>query len=75
MDITKVIQFTKKQLKDERTGHDFYHGKRVADLASKMYLHDHPTAHENSRVNAIIQAGGYTYTIQLMKRFVKTLRR
>lgn len=61
MDITKVIEFTQEQLKDERTGHDFYHGERVAHLASKMYLHDHPTAHENSRVNAIIQTGGYLH--------------
>ena len=61
MDIDQVIQFTKDHLKDEKTGHDFYHGQRVANLASKMYLEDHPDAHEDSRVVAIIKTGGYLH--------------
>ena len=61
MDIDQVIQFTKDHLKDEKTGHDFYHGQRVANLANKMYLEDHPDAHEDSRVVAIIKTGGYLH--------------
>lgn len=61
MDISPVIEFTKQQLKSEKTGHDFYHGQRVAKLATKMYLADNPNAHENSRMVAIIQAGGYLH--------------
>lgn len=61
MDISSVIEFTKQQLKDEKTGHDFYHGQRVANLATKMYLLDNPNAHEDSRIVAIIQTGGYLH--------------
>ena len=58
MNIDAVVEFTKKHLKDEKTGHDFYHGQRVANLASKMYLEDHPDAHADSRMVAIIKSGG-----------------
>lgn len=61
MDIAPVIAFVKKQLKDEKTGHDFYHGQRVADLAAKMYLADFPNAHADSRIVAIIRSGGYLH--------------
>lgn len=61
MDIAKVIQFTQQQLQNERTGHDFYHGQRVAHLATKMYMADTPAAHSNSRMVAIIQAGSYLH--------------
>ncbi len=61
MDLAKVILFVQEQLKDEKTGHDFYHGQRVADLASRMYLADHVTAHADSRVVAIIRVGGYLH--------------
>lgn len=61
MDLSKVIAFTKKKLKGEATGHDFYHGERVVKLAVKMYLADHPNAHEDSRVVAIIKTGGYLH--------------
>lgn len=61
MDIAAVIQFTKEHLKNEKTGHDFYHGERVAHLASKMYLADHESAHEDSRVVAIIKSAGYLH--------------
>ncbi|MBU3828138.1 MAG: HD domain-containing protein [Candidatus Lactobacillus pullistercoris] len=61
MDLSKVISFTKEQLKYERTGHDFYHGQRVANLATKMYLADYPNAYEDSRVVAIIKTGGYLH--------------
>ena len=61
MDLTKVTEFVKEQLQDEKTGHDFYHGQRVAHLASKMYLQDNPDAHTDSRVVAIIQAAGYLH--------------
>ena len=61
MDLTKVTDFVKEQLKNEKTGHDFYHGQRVAHLASKMYLQDNPDAHEDSRVVAIIQTAGYLH--------------
>ena len=61
MDIELVKQFTKKQLKGEKTGHDYYHGQRVANLATKMYLSDYPDAHEDSRIVAIIQTGSYLH--------------
>lgn len=61
MDIALVVAFTKKQLAGERTGHDFYHAQRVADLASRMYLKDFPNAHADSRMVAIIRAGGYLH--------------
>lgn len=61
MNIDAVVEFTKKHLKDEKTGHDFYHGQRVANLASKMYLEDHPDAHVDSRMVAIIKSGGYLH--------------
>lgn len=37
MEIKQVIDFTQTHLKNEKTGHDFYHGERVANLASQMY--------------------------------------
>ena len=61
MDISRVIDFTKKQLAGEATGHDFYHGQRVAHLAKKMYLADYPHAHEDSRIVAIIETGAYLH--------------
>lgn len=61
MDIVKIKDFVKQQLKGEKTSHDFYHGQRVAHLASKMYLNDNPTVHVDSRMVAIIQAGGYLH--------------
>ena len=61
MDIELVKQFTKVHLKGEKTGHDYYHGQRVANLATKMYLSDYPDAHEDSRVVAIIQTGSYLH--------------
>lgn len=61
IDLKKIKVFTQKQLKDERTGHDFYHGQRVADIAEKMYLKDNPLAHKDSRIVAIIKAGGYLH--------------
>lgn len=61
MDINAVIEFTKNQLKDEKTGHDFYHGERVAKLASQMYLSDHEHAHEDSREVAIIKTAAYLH--------------
>ena len=61
MDIAAVIRFTKEHLKNEKTGHDFYHGERVAHLASKMYLADHESAHEDSREVAIIKTAAYLH--------------
>ncbi|MCT0164491.1 HD domain-containing protein [Lactobacillus helveticus] len=61
MDIAAVIRFTKEHLKNEKTGHDFYHGERVAHLASKMYLADHESAHEDSHEVAIIKSAGYLH--------------
>lgn len=61
MDLAKITSFVKQQLKDEKTGHDFYHGRRVANLASQMYLQDNPDARPNSRMVAIIKAGGYLH--------------
>lgn len=61
MDIAPVIAFVKAKLADERTGHDFYHAQRVADLASRMYLQDYPAAHADSRIVAIIRSGGYLH--------------
>lgn len=61
MDIAAVIRFTEEHLKNEKTGHDFYHGERVAHLASKMYLADHESAHEDSREVAIIKTAAYLH--------------
>lgn len=61
VDLEKIRSFTKKQLKDERTGHDFYHGQRVAHLAEKMYLNDNPQAHKSSRMVAIIKTASYLH--------------
>ncbi|MBP2057386.1 uncharacterized protein J2Z60_000550 [Lactobacillus colini] len=61
IDLDKVKEFTQKQLQGESTGHDFYHGERVANLATKMYLTDNDQANEDSRMVAIIQAGGYLH--------------
>ncbi|WEV41165.1 HD domain-containing protein [Lactobacillus sp. ESL0681] len=61
MDLTRVVHFVKTELKDEKTGHDFYHGQRVAHLASKLYLKDEPSAHQDSRMVAIIQTAGYLH--------------
>lgn len=49
-----VSDFVKEQLKDERTGHDFYHGQRVAKLAEKMLIKDHPDVNQSSRNIAYI---------------------
>lgn len=61
MNLSQVIAFTKDKLANEKTGHDFYHGERVAHLALRMYLADHPSASKNSRISAIIEAGGYIH--------------
>lgn len=61
MNLQPVIAFVHQQLDHEKTGHDFFHGQRVAKLGLKMYLADHPDAHPDSRVAAIIQAGGYIH--------------
>lgn len=61
IDLEKIKTFIQKQLKGERTGHDFYHGQRVANMAEKMYLKDNPLAHQDSRIVAIIKAGGYLH--------------
>ena len=39
-----IADFVKENLAEERTGHDYYHGKRVAVLAERMLLADHPEA-------------------------------
>lgn len=56
--LEKITAFVQKQLANETTGHDFYHGQRVAHLALRMYLEDNPQAKPTSRVAQIIQAGG-----------------
>lgn len=61
IDLDKIKSFTKEQLEGETTGHDFYHGRRVADLATKMYLADNQQARPDSRIVAIIQAGSYLH--------------
>ena len=61
MNIEAVIEFVKAQLQNEKTGHDFYHGQRVAHLALKMYLADHPEASETSRISTIIKTAGYLH--------------
>lgn len=61
MDLALIVDFVKQQLKNERTGHDFHHGQRVANLASKMYLQDYSNAHSDSRIVSIIMAAGYLH--------------
>ncbi|MCH3904884.1 MAG: HD domain-containing protein [Lactobacillus sp.] len=58
MNLQAIIDFVQTQLKNETTGHDFYHGQRVAKLGVKLYLSDNPAAHADSRVCDIIRAGG-----------------
>lgn len=58
MKLNLIENFVKDKLKAEETGHDYYHGKRVANLALKMYLADNPNAHLNSRMAQIIHAAG-----------------
>ena len=65
MDLTKVTDFVKEQLKNEKTGHDFYHGQRVAHLASKMYLQDNLDAHEDSRMVAMSFSANIEHHYQL----------
>ena len=55
MNIELVKKFTKDHLKGEKTGHDYYHGQRVANLATKMYLSDYPDAHKTTRILDIIK--------------------
>lgn len=61
INFAKVKEFVRQQLKGEKTGHDFYHGQRVAHLAIKLYLDDYPNAKIDSRVCMIIKAGGYLH--------------
>ncbi|MCI1482089.1 MAG: HD domain-containing protein [Lactobacillus sp.] len=61
MNLQAIIDFVQAQLKNETTGHDFYHGQRVAKLGVKLYLSDNPAAHADSRVCDIIRAGGYLH--------------
>ena len=61
MNIELVKKFTKDHLKGEKTGHDYYHGQRVANLATKMYLSDYPDSHKDSRIVAIIQTESYLH--------------
>lgn len=61
MNLQAIIEFVQAQLKNETTGHDFYHGQRVAKLGVKLYLSDNPDAHVDSRVCDIIRAGGYLH--------------
>lgn len=61
IDLEKIKDFTEEQLADEATGHDFYHGERVANLATGMYLADNEQASESSRMVAIIQTGSYLH--------------
>lgn len=44
-----IADFVKENLAEERTGHDYYHGKRVAVLAERMLLADHPDASQKNR--------------------------
>ncbi|GHV98223.1 hydrolase [Lactobacillus nasalidis] len=44
-----IAAFVKENLAEERTGHDFYHGQRVAVLAERMLLADYPEAGQRSR--------------------------
>lgn len=44
-----ISTFVQQELQDERTGHDFYHGQRVAKLAEQMLLQDHPAATQANR--------------------------
>ena len=49
MDRQLVADYIEKQLGDEMTGHDFYHGQRVARLAERMLVADHPESGQESR--------------------------
>lgn len=40
MDRKKIAEFVKAQLQNEMTGHDYWHGQRVAKLAQKLFLQD-----------------------------------
>lgn len=57
MNLDLIINFTQEQLKNETTGHDFYHGQRVARLAKKMYQKDNPDFQDNHLIDLILAAG------------------
>ncbi|MDO4912588.1 MAG: HD domain-containing protein [Lactobacillus sp.] len=59
MDRKAVANFVKEKLKDERTGHDFYHGERVAKLAEKMYLADYPAG----ELADIVYTAGFVHDV------------
>lgn len=54
MDRQLVADYVEQQLGDEMTGHDFYHGQRVARLAERMLVADHPEAGQESRDIAFV---------------------
>lgn len=64
-----IADFVKENLAEERTGHDYYHGKRVAVLAERMLLADHPEAGQKSRDIAYTAA---LSTTRSMRRFAQT---
>ncbi len=42
MQIENIQAFAHKYLDNDTTGHDYWHGKRVANLAQKLFLQDYP---------------------------------
>ena len=56
MDRKKISEFVKMQLADEMTGHDYWHGMRVAKLAQKLFLKDIKT-YTQSQLDIIYTAG------------------
>ncbi|KRL63015.1 HD domain-containing protein [Lactobacillus psittaci] len=59
MDIENIKRFTHKYLDDDVTGHDFYHGQRVANLAQKLFKQDFKKA--DSRQLDLIAVMGYLH--------------
>ena len=49
-----MADYVEQQLGDEMTGHNFYHGQRVARLAEWMLVADHPEAGQESRDIAFV---------------------
>ena len=46
MQIKNIQAFAHKYLDNDTTGHDYWHGERVANLAKKLFLQDYPKAQE-----------------------------
>lgn len=60
MNIQDIVEITKKELGNDPTGHDFFHAKRVANLAVHLYKENHKYTKEDIKILLIM---GYLHDI------------